>query len=348
MPIVINQSLYPVQAVERHFWHGNPYLCVSAKVTLAFDTAGRLSRLERQPPLALDEVWLDRPMRSSLVHAGDHQPFKPGTDVLVVGSARAPGGRPAESWDAEIVMPGRRKRLRFVGPRVWEHRLLSGWTLSRPHACDAIPLLYENAYGGVVDPLKEHFDEGEFYPDNPFGTGFVGGARPRTDQPIAAAQIEAWDGAITSFGKDVAVGGTGPVPGFFPSRARYAGNWDAHVAAAAPGMPLDMDMRYWQVAPPDQQLEKALRENDEIALIGFCATGPLQLRIPPISAMTTARYSDRNTNAMSMPLDTVMIDLDRRQVSFRYHVIVPLEDTLERVSVHCAQYRALSGELAHG
>jgi hypothetical protein len=348
MPLVVSQSLYPVQAVERRFWHGNPYLCVSAKVSLRFDAQGRLSKLSRQPPLALDEVWLDRPMRSSLLNGSDLIPYKPGTDVLVLGNARPPAGKPSTGWDAELRLPGKRKRLRLLGPRFWEHRLLGGWTLSAPSPCESVPLLYENAYGGVVDPDREHFEEGEYYPDNPFGTGFVGRPRPPTDRPIPAARIEAWDGAITGFGKDVPVGGTGPVPGFFPHRQRHAGNWESHEAQGLPGMPLDMDMRYWQVAPPDQQLDRYLRADEEIQLHGFCAEGPLHLRMPPITAMATASYSASQTRARVMALDTVQIDLDRRTIALRYHVIVPLQDDLEQVSVRCAEYTPLSGERAHG
>lgn len=49
MTVIVNQSLYPVQAVERRFWHGNRYHAVSAKVTLAFDERGRLSGVQRAP-----------------------------------------------------------------------------------------------------------------------------------------------------------------------------------------------------------------------------------------------------------------------------------------------------------
>ena len=39
MTVIVNQSLYPVQAVERRFWHGNRYHCISAKVTLGYDAS---------------------------------------------------------------------------------------------------------------------------------------------------------------------------------------------------------------------------------------------------------------------------------------------------------------------
>lgn len=349
MTVIVNQSLYPVQAVERRFWHGNRYHAVSAKVTLAFDERGRLSGVQRAPGFALDEVWRDRPMRSSLLNPGDLIPFKPNTDVLVLGTARPPGGKPAAQWDAGLVIGKREKRLRLVGPRAWRHSLLSGWTLSAPVPTSGVDLLYENAYGGVVDESKDHFAEGEFYADNPFGCGYIGRTRPDTNREYRAAQIEAWNGAISRFGKDVPVGGLGPVPGFFPSRARYMGTYDkAWEEQHKPNIPLDMDLRYWNAAPPDQQADGYLREGDEISLIGLVQAPRLTLAIPPFTAMTVAHFEDGHAEAAQLRLDTVLIDLDRSQVSLRYHRIIAWDERINRIDVHCAPHHMLSGEVAHG
>jgi hypothetical protein len=349
MTVIVNQSLYPVQAVERRFWHGNRYHCISAKVTLGYDAQGRLSELPRQPEFALDEVWRDRPMRSSLLNPGDLISFKPNTDVLILGTARPPDGKPAMQWDASLHIRNREKRLRLFGPRAWRHSLLSGWTLSAPEATAGVELLYENAYGGVTDASQEQFEDGEFYPDNPFGCGFVGRSRPDTGREQRAAQIEAWEGAVTRFGKDVAVGGLGPVPGFFPSRARHMGTYDqAWEEQHKPNIPLDMDMRYWNAAPPDQQVEGYLREGDEIVLAGLAHVPRLSLSMPPFTAMTVAHFEDKHNEAAQLRLDTVLIDLDRRQLSLRYHRIVAWDERIDRINVYCAAHRSLSAEVSRG
>jgi hypothetical protein len=349
MTVSINQSMYPVQVVERHFWHGNPYHCVSVSVTLDWDDAGRLRHPARQWPSVLDEQWRDAPMRSSLLHPGDLVPFKPQTDVLVVGTARPPAGRPTTSWDAALQIKDNEKRLRLCGPRQWQHSLLSGWTLSGAAPCEGVALLYENAYGGVIDPERPQFDEGEYYPANPFGCGFVGRSRADTGRSYRAAQIEAWDGAITAFGKDVPVGGLGPIPGFFPSRAQYMGTYDeAWERDHKPDIPLDMDMRYWNCAPADQQADGHLRAGDEITLSGLRAGPPLRLAMPAMTAMTVAHFEDRSNEASTMALDTVLVDLDRQQLRLRYHRIIAVDPRIARISVFCAPHARLSGEMAHG
>lgn len=349
MTVIVSQSLYPVQAVERAFWHGNRYHCISAKVTLAFDAQGRLSELPRQSQFDLEEVWREQPMRSSLLRPGDLIPYKPTTDVLVVGTARPPGGRPAAQWDAALRFQGREKRLRLFGPRAWRHSLLSGWTLSSPEPTTGVALLYENAYGGVTDPSKAEFEEGEFYADNPFGCGFVGRSRADKGREHRAAQIEAWNGALAQFGKNVPVGGLGPIPGFFPSRAQYMGTWDAAWEKDhSPNIPLDMDMRYWQCALEDQQASEYLREGDEIVLEGLTGEATLKLALPGFTAMTLAEQEQAPNEAGHMRLDTVLIDLDRHHMSLRYHRIVAWDERISHINVYCAPHRDLNRERAHG
>lgn len=345
MTVVVNQSLYPVQGIEQRFYHGNRYHCVSAKVSLRWDAQGRLRSLPKQPSLLRNDVWRDREDRSSLLHASELIPYKPTTDVLIVGSVRPPDGKPATAWAGALMIGEREKRLRFYGPRHWRHSLLSGWSLSEPEPCSELALLYENAYGGVIDADKAEFDDGEFYPANPHGCGFVGRSRPDTAQIYRAAQIEAWDGAIARFGRDEPVGGLGPIPGYFPARTQYMGSWNAQDTAV---IPLDMDMRYWNTAPPDQRSDDYLKRGDRISLVGMRPGKPLTLEIPPFEPALVCLFADRHREARGMNLDTVTIDLDQQHLVLRFQQIVAFDTALKQIDVRCAPCKPLSGEVAHG
>ncbi|WP_313915178.1 DUF2169 domain-containing protein [Tahibacter sp.] len=344
MTVVVNQSLYPVQAVEHRFYHGNRYHCVTAKVTVRWDDEGRLYSVPRQPEIAREDVWRDQPDRSSLLLASELIPYKPTTDILVTGSVRPPDGRPTRSWAGALVIGEREKRLRFHGPRSWRHSLLSGWTLSEPEPCTQVALLYENAYGGVVDASKAHFEDGEFYEANPHGCGFLGRSRPDTGQVYRAPQIESWDGAVSDLGRDVSVGGFGPVPGFFPERARYIGNWTADSAS----IPLDMDMRYWNTAPSDQRSDTFLKRGSTISLVNLRPGRPVTLEIPPFEPALVGEFADHHREAMDMNLDTVTIDLDNQHLVLRFQRIVAYNDALTSIQVRCAPCKPLSGEVARG
>ncbi|WP_257385289.1 DUF2169 family type VI secretion system accessory protein [Tahibacter caeni] len=348
MTTVVSNSLYPVQGVEHRFYHGNRYHCVSAKVTLQWDDEGRLHSVAKQPDWVRNDLWRARENRSGLLVASELIPFKPTTDVLVVGSVRPPDGRPARSWAGALIVGTREKRLRFHGPRRWRHGLMSGWTLSEPEPCEQVSLSYENAYGGVVED-KEEYADGEFHPANPLGCGYVGRHRPDTSRTYRAPQIEAWDSPVVAFGRDAAVGGLGPLPGFFPERLKYAGTYDsAWEADVKPDIPLDMDMRYWQTAPEDQRSDDYLRAGDTISLVGLRPGNPLTLELPPFDPALVCDIAGRPRESRRMNLDTVSVDLDRRHLVLRYHRIVAFDAALESIRVHCAPYKPLSGEVRHG
>lgn len=344
MTLIVGQSLYPVQGFEQHFYHGNRYHCLSAKVTLRWDEQGRLHPLEKQPGFSLHDVWHDQPQRSSLIYPSDLIPYKLTTDVLVVGTVRPPDGTAMPTWYGALRIGELEKRLRFHGPRYWQYSLLSGWTLTQPQATDSVSLLYESAFGGHIGD-QEKYQEGEYFPDNPVGCGFVDKRELDRQQRYRAAQIEAWDEPLSFFGKAVKPGGFGPLAGYVPQRLQYAGTHDTQTET--PGIPLDMDMRFWNTAPVDQQPEGYLKAGDVVQLLGMCHGGPLTLRLPDFDAAAVCRYEDGRRQSVRMPVDTVHLDLDSQTMTLRFHGIQAFDERILRINIYCAPTDGAQG-VAHG
>lgn len=337
MTTVLSHSPYPVQGFEHRFYHGNRYHCVSAKVTLQWDAEGKLTPVRRQPDMIVNDVWREEQDRSSLVYASDLIPFKPTTDVVVTGTMLSPEERPLPYWYTALRIGKIEKRLKIFGPRAWRNHLIGGWKLSDPEPTDRVSLLYENAYGGTIDPHKEKYEEGEYYPPNPVGVGYIGKSRADYQREYPAAQIEGWDAGIKEFGRDVTPGGYGPVPGHVPDRLKYAGTYDERwKKEMAPHIPLDMDMRFWNAAPADQQTEAYLKAGEIIELAGMRSGPPIRLAIPNIDASTLLEFADRPRESQGIHLDTVALDLDQNRMTLRYHQIIPFDDALKRIFVTCA------------
>lgn len=345
MTSIVSQSLYPVQGFEQRFYHGNRYHCLSAKVTLSWDEEGRLHPLEKQPGFSLHDVWQDRPQFSSLIYPSDLIPYKPTTDVLIVGTAQPPEGIATASWYGALRIGQLEKHLKFYGPRYWHHGVLEGWTLSAPEPTEGVSLLYENAFGGYLGET-DHYEDGQYYPDNPIGCGFVGASKVDRQQRHRAAQVEAWDAPLKVFGKAVRPGGFGPLAGYVPQRLQYAGTPEDQ-PMDAPGIPMDMDMRFWNTAPADQQPERFLKAGDAIELLGLRAAGPLTLQLPNFDAAGVCRYEDGRRESVPMVLDTVHIDLDRQTVTLRFHGIQAFDQRIQRINVYCAPTDGAQG-VAHG
>lgn len=164
-------------------------VCVLAKRTYELDRAGRLRRAAQQEPLALDgtytEVTAERPCSVPLSEP-DLWPSKPATDVVLLGKAYAPGGRPTRSFTTSLAIGPHRRELRVMGDRRVS-RLNGRLVFSQPEPLTELELGWERAYGGIDDsvPMPEIGDLIDLldamdterhpgaYPRNPAGRGYT-------------------------------------------------------------------------------------------------------------------------------------------------------------------------------
>src|SRR5438874_5651776 len=117
------------------------YVVVRATVTLQPRIALAPGQL---PPVMADEYYGD-PAASSLKVVSDLHIGKPGTDVLIIGHARAP--RPTTEMAVLVSVAERQTSLRVLGDRVWR----GDGTATAPEPFNEMPLVWERAYGGRHD-----------------------------------------------------------------------------------------------------------------------------------------------------------------------------------------------------
>ena len=92
---------------------------VAVKGTFAIRSDGTLRVAKEQVPVCLVQEFSGEPGQSSLRAESDIVRTKPTTDVLLNGTAHAPGGKPARSVDVTLRANGREKTLRVFGDRTW-------------------------------------------------------------------------------------------------------------------------------------------------------------------------------------------------------------------------------------
>ncbi len=330
------------------FYNGVVYRCCVMRATFAFDDEGHLELLDDQPDLVYgDQYDTSIPITDEnevyqttrdLLYVSDLTPYKPVTDVVVIGSASSPGGKPAQEWLASIKLGSIDKAVRITGPRYWERRSLGGWQLTEAEPVTSVPLLYSRAYGGRLRPAVPYADlkPAEVDVRNPLGRGFEA-AHGGRDERYPAPQIE----YLKSLAKDdpasaIEVAGLSPMPGHFWSRLQLSGTYDAEwEAQVAPHIPLDMDMRYWNAAPADQQISPFLEPGAMLRLDGLLANGPVQMKIPDLIAWAQVDDSHGKQTAEQMSLDTITVDLDRRHLAMRWNWVVQDSPDIRRISLHC-------------
>jgi hypothetical protein len=122
------------------------------------------------PLVKVDEYYDGGDPESSTVqYESDLAPYKLATDVVLVGKAYAPEGRPVPAMDIGLTVSGRTKTIRVIGDRRCVYRPDRTPVFTDPEPFTEMEIRYERAYGGedlLSTPLTPFY-----YPRNHRGTG---------------------------------------------------------------------------------------------------------------------------------------------------------------------------------
>jgi hypothetical protein len=310
---------------------GRELLVVVIKGTFVLPKTDEPFRLhEQQLPLVMADTFSGAPGLSAPVHEIDFAPRKRACDVLLLGSAHAPGGRPATHVDVGLRVGDMLKSFRVVGHRVWDAGLI-GVGATPPQAFVQMPISYDVAFGGV-DQEAEDPAQHAAYMLNPVGRGFRkhlkrawvdGKPLPNTEQPGDA--VTAPDGKY----KPMAFG---PVGRGWAGRSEYAGTYDQQwLDDVFPFLPKDFDERYFQAAPPDQQLP-ITRGPMEVGLANLTPDGLRRFVLPHFDAPVQVFPKQGGREDLNAALDTIVFEPDLERFTMSWRVARPLKKSMHEIS----------------
>jgi hypothetical protein len=266
------------------------------------DGSFELAPRDRRRPIRSADVPWGKPEISSIKYPSDLCVRKPGTDVIVVAKAYAPGGQPVPSFDAGLELGGVSKIVRVTGVRVW-HR--EGKGLTQPRPIDALELRYDHAFGGI-----DTSDPAEIVEDarNPVGRGIA--RDPSTLERQAGPQIESPYEPITDAADRPEPMGLGAIGRHWEPRRKlwgsYGGDW---VEKRAPLPPRDFDERANQCASPGLVATPPLSGGEEGALENLTpGGGTLRFVLPRIQLCLTFLPKGAEPVRTQPHLDTVLLD----------------------------------------
>jgi hypothetical protein len=260
-----------------------------------------VGRADRRTIRGQDIPWGD-PEKSSIKYPSDLCLVKPGTDVIVVAAAHAPGGVAVPSFDAGVRIGPLQKSIRIFGLRVWA---ADGTSLSAPRPIDQLEVRYDYAWGGLdlSDPEKP-VEEAR----NPVGMGIARDAATLTHQP--APMIEDPANLIGSARTRPPPAGLGAIGRHWEPRRGLLGTYDATWRRErAPLLPLDHDDRANLCASPGLTAVPPLAGGEDVALLNLTpGGGTVSFRLPRIRVTTTLHAKGRDLEKVTPYLDTVLID----------------------------------------
>ena len=280
-----------------------------------------LAPQDAQAPLTMADTFSGPPGQSAPVLEADFARRKPRCDILVNGTAHAPGGRPTERCKVGVKLGNWQKVFDVVGDRFWRGRAVVLGP-SAPEPFLTMPVGYDRAYGGVDDTDAT---KPAFYLPNPVGRGYglarsgehlIGRPVPNIEDPREPVGVP-WGNY-----KPV---GLGPVHRSWQPRLAYAGTYDQNwLDNVFPFLPADFDDRHYQAAPEDQQIQEPAG-GEEIVLLNLTPAGRVSFHLPTELEMPIVffpRNGESETNRAV--LDTVVISPDLGHVYLVWRSTRPL------------------------
>jgi uncharacterized protein YjbI with pentapeptide repeats len=186
------------------------------------------------------------------------------SEFLVFGSAHVPDRQAAPAIATRARLGPVEKTALVFGDRHWERS-----KASEPAPFTAMPLDWSRAFGGPA------------FADNPLGKGHQAievDGKPVHELP----NLEVPHKELRRPTDVVAPIGFGVVDAAWPQRAKRIGTYDDHwLKTRFPGLPDDIDWRHFNVAPPDQWLDRAIAPDEPFELRNLHPARPaIEGRLP--------------------------------------------------------------------
>ena len=302
---------------------GRELLVVAVKATFTIPMDGRVSvPAKKQVSLVEADVFAGEPGGSAPLYECDFAPKKPKCDVILNGTAYAPGGKPAEVVPVMLQVGSMSKSFNVVGNRAWVKDVFS-WKATRPVPFAEMPISYANAFGGrdVSDPDETKH---RWYEANHAGIGFhtnlyarlvEGKLLPNTEE--IGKPVEKPDGKYRPMA-------LGPIGRAWEPRYKLAGTYDQKwLDDVCPFLPADFKDEYYQCVPRDQQIPY-LKGGEEVVLVNLLPSGTLRFQIPELQIPVSFFHKDSGPAEIPAVCDTLTIEPDLGRYQMTWRSTIPL------------------------
>lgn len=304
---------------------GRELLVVIIKATYNLPQNGEEPTLaEEQAKLVEADEFTGEPGYSAPLRETDYSHRKLRCDVVLNGSAYAPGGFPSRSIAVSLRVGSMQKFFYVFGDRRWQDYLLS---TNEPEPFTRTAISYNHAYGGA-DANEDQPEKVATYTENPVGTGYhpirsrwalIGKLLPSTAEsptPISDTKGRYRPMSFGPIGRN-----------FFP-RYRHAGTYDQQwLDNEAPFWPKDFSYAYFQCAPEDQQVP-FLEGGEEVELQNLTPDGRRRFKVPERRVPVTFLPQNGEDIRADAVCDTFLLEPDLQRFSLTWRLALPLRRNL--------------------
>ncbi|PRP96567.1 hypothetical protein ENSA5_36430 [Enhygromyxa salina] len=299
---------------------GHEQLVVVAKATyelpLAEPSWAEPALAEQQVPLLDSDEFAGDPETTAMRFENDYATHKPRCDVVLHGSAYPPDGRPTPRVEVSMRVGALHKRFVVTGDRGWV-RAAGSFVPSPPTMFARQRFSYDTAYGGT-ELAPRNPGRVATCLANPVGRGYAIAGLDEDVYPMP--NTEELGRQITAPGRDYRPMALGPIGRHWQPRVRYGGSYDEQwLQERAPFWPDDFDYRYFQCAPPDQQVPYPVG-GEPVELIGLTPAGSLRMRLPKLELPVLFVPHVGAPEEVRAKVDTIVLEPDAGRMTLTWRV----------------------------
>lgn len=284
---------------------------------------------EQVPAVVAGEPYGD-PEISSYKYEPECTPYKCNTDIVLVGNAKAPQENMTQ-FDCGFRVGSQVKVARIFGERVWVKGVL-GMSATEPLSVTEVPLIYENAYGGVDTSVEmEHGNPLEVR--NPVGKGY----HHKKGQWIVNSplpQIEDPSNLITHYNDSPEPVGFGFTSPNWHPRKMFAGTYDeTWLNERSPLLPGDFNPLFHNAASSQLVTKGYLNGDEPVQILNASPWPKLVFHLPGLTPpFITLTQKNGQIYGLQTVLDTVIVNTEDMLLFLHYRVKQVLPS-----GVHCVR-----------
>lgn len=310
---------------------GRELLVVCIKGTFPIPKNGEEPQLaEKQVPLVEADTFTGEPGFSAPLYESDYPPRKLHCDVILNGSAYAPGGKPVTKVTVTLKVGTISKSFQVVGNRFWKKGFLS-INASQPKPFTVMPISYNSAFGGTDNTHKDTQKHQAFFL-NPVGVGFHSNLEKIIIEGKPLPNTEELKNPVTKPTGKYQPMAFGPVGRGWQPRSSLAGTYDQNwIDNIFPFLPPDFDEAYYQSAPMDQQMPYP-KGGEMVELINLTREGRTTFRLPRIEVPVLYIMKNFDDKEIEAVIDTVLIEPDLGRFMLTWCSSIPLRRNMFEVA----------------
>lgn len=289
---------------------------VKATFRIQPEELGPVIPMRDQIAPVLEGEYYGDPENSSQKYEPECSPYKLNTDIVLIGTARAP--QPGVTkFDCGFRVGQNMRIAKIIGDRSW-YRQVSGMAISEPEVVEEVPLTYENAFGGTDTSLElEHGHP--FEERNPVGKGYhhkkgewvEGSPLPNIEDP---------EDLINSYYDTPSPIGFGFTSPHWLPRRILAGTYDeAWTDNRSPLLPEDFNPLFHNAASHGLMANGFLAGNEPVQILNASKWPKLVFQLPGITPPTIIlKTKQQQEISLQTVLDTVVVNTDEMLLSLHY------------------------------